>query len=104
MVGVKGILQVYRETLRNGLIMSGLRDFSGVIRAAGKDAKEEMVRVRSKRCFARLLAPHVVSSPSCFFLNSRPMILTLAAFTWLQFGTEKRSNIHHFTRVYKRKS
>jgi len=42
--GVDGILKEYRETFRSGIVMSSPRDFSEVIREAGKNAKEELVR------------------------------------------------------------
>jgi hypothetical protein len=41
--GVDGILKLYRETFRSGIVMSAPRDFSGVIKEAGKDAKANMV-------------------------------------------------------------
>lgn len=46
--GVDGILNVYRETLRSGILMSSPRDFSDIIRTAGTSAKEQMVS-RAKR-------------------------------------------------------
>ena len=42
--GVDGILKEYRQTFRSGIVMSSPRDFSEVIREAGKNAKEELVR------------------------------------------------------------
>lgn len=42
--GVDGILKVYRDTFRSGIVMASPRDFSQVIREAGKDAKGHLVR------------------------------------------------------------
>jgi Copine/C2 domain len=41
--GVDGILKVYRDTFRSGILLSSPRDFSEVIRSAGKNAREQLV-------------------------------------------------------------
>lgn len=41
--GADGILKVYREAFRSGIIMSSPKDFSEVIKAAAEDAKTELV-------------------------------------------------------------
>lgn len=42
--GVEGILQIYREVFRSGIVMSSPRDFSEVIRSTGTNAKNHFVR------------------------------------------------------------
>ena len=43
--GVNGVLKVYRDTFRSGIVMSAPRDFSEVIRTTGKNTKQHNVRI-----------------------------------------------------------
>jgi len=66
--GVDGVLKIYRDTFRSGIVMSSPRDFSEVIRAAGDHAQSEMVR-ELIFSFPLILTTNAMLTLSHFFLD-----------------------------------